>query len=127
MGDRLLAIWLGKGYYHYTTCDSSKNQPNVVQNINYPADIDGVWTYIYYSYSVEQKKAVGFIKFGEDDVKKIVHTVTNPLTKFLKFTIGGSDSGRYPGFNGLINQIYFSAKVGVFIDSEEELTGKLQS
>lgn len=21
MGDRLLAVWLGKGYYHFTTCD----------------------------------------------------------------------------------------------------------
>lgn len=25
MGDRLLAVWLGKGYYHFTTCDQPKN------------------------------------------------------------------------------------------------------
>jgi len=24
MGDRLLAIWLGKGYYHLATCDLPK-------------------------------------------------------------------------------------------------------
>lgn len=48
----MLAIWLGKGYYHFTTCDEAKKQPNVIANINYPEDLDGVWTYIYYSYSV---------------------------------------------------------------------------
>lgn len=65
MGDRLLAIWLGKGYYHFTTCDEAKKEPNAVQNVNYPADIDGLWTFVYYSYSAKEKKAIGFIKFGE--------------------------------------------------------------
>lgn len=30
MGDRLLAIWLGKGYYHFTTCDDTKKESNLV-------------------------------------------------------------------------------------------------
>lgn len=29
-GDRLLAVWLGKGYYHMTTCDSEKKNPNMI-------------------------------------------------------------------------------------------------
>lgn len=53
MGDRMLAIWLGLGYYHFTTCDQNTNEPNVPSNINHPVDIEGVWTYIYYSYSVK--------------------------------------------------------------------------
>ena len=61
MGDRLLAIWLGQGYYQFATCDYNKNKPNVISNINYP-DIEGLWTYVYYSYS--DSKAVGFIKYG---------------------------------------------------------------
>jgi hypothetical protein len=36
------------------------------QNVDYPKDIEGLWTYIYYSYSAEANKAIGFIKFGED-------------------------------------------------------------
>jgi len=74
-----------------------------VQNINYPEDIDGLWTYIYYSYSAENKKAVAFILFGDDDTpKKAVSEVFNPPSKYLKFTIGGTDQNRYPGFNGMI-------------------------
>lgn len=59
--------------------------------MNYPEDFDGVWTYIYYSYSVEKKKAVAFIKFGNDDLKKVTHEVLNPSTKWVRFTIGGKD------------------------------------
>lgn len=73
MGDRLLAIWLGKGFYHFTTCDKPSNQPNVIKNVNYPDNLDGVWTYIYYSYSAEKKKAVAYIKFGDSDIQKVEH------------------------------------------------------
>lgn len=64
MGDRLLAIWQGQGFYHFTTCDKPKNQANIVQNINYPVDIEGLWTYVYYSYSVKDKKAIAFIQYA---------------------------------------------------------------
>ena len=30
---------------------------------------EGLWTYIYYSYSVIAKKAVAFIKYGKEDPK----------------------------------------------------------
>lgn len=75
MGDRILALWLGKGFYHFTTCDAPKSNPNVAANIDYPSDIDGLWTYVYYSYSAEQKKAVAFIKFG--DTEEPIKTITN--------------------------------------------------
>lgn len=29
----------------------------MIQNVNYPEDIEGLWTYVYYSYSVEENKA----------------------------------------------------------------------
>lgn len=83
--------------------------------------MDGVWTYIYYSYSSEKKKAVAYIKFGENDFKKVEHEVTHPTTKFVRFTVGGTDDKRYPGFNGLLSAIYFSAKKGVFIDNDEDI------
>ena len=34
-----------------------------------PADIEGVWTYFYYSYSATELKAVGIVKFGESEPK----------------------------------------------------------
>lgn len=74
MGDRLLAIWLGKGFYHFITCDKS-----------------------------EKKNAVAYIKFGEIDFKKVEHEVTHPTTKFVRFTVGGTDDKRHPVFNGLLS------------------------
>ena len=46
--------------------------PNVFNPINTPDDIEGIWTYIYYSYSVEAKKAVGFLKFGNKEFESVV-------------------------------------------------------
>ena len=71
------------------------------EEISYPADIEGLWTFIYYSYSTKEKRAVGFINFGDDVYKKIVHNVVHPKITYLKLTIGGKDDDRYPGFNGL--------------------------
>lgn len=78
MGDRLLAIWQGQGYYHYTTCDEPSKRANVIKNINYPVDIEGVWTYVYYSYSAAEKKAVGFAKYNNLEPRSVLHTVSHP-------------------------------------------------
>lgn len=64
VGDRTLAVWLGDGFYHFTTYDGGN--PNFNQNIGHPADIEGVWTFIHFSHSIEKKKSVAFIKFGGD-------------------------------------------------------------
>ena len=29
MGDRMLGIWLGRGFYHFSTNDINENNPNV--------------------------------------------------------------------------------------------------
>jgi hypothetical protein len=50
-GNRVLAIWVGKGYYHFTTYDKKANKVNVWQNVNYKDDLEGNWNYIYYSYT----------------------------------------------------------------------------
>lgn len=53
LGDRTLALWLGKGFYHFTTYDGGN--VNKVHNINHPADIEGLWTFIYHSHSIADK------------------------------------------------------------------------
>jgi len=53
VGDRALALWLGKGYYHFTTYNGGN--PNVINNVNHPADIEGLWTFIYHSHNLEKK------------------------------------------------------------------------
>jgi hypothetical protein len=37
----------------------------LIQNVNYPEDIEGLWTYVYYSYSADENKAIAFLKFGD--------------------------------------------------------------
>lgn len=50
------------------TNDKKTNNANIHKRIPF-GDIEGVWTYIYYSYSAKHKKATAFIKFGNEEVK----------------------------------------------------------
>lgn len=50
--------------------DDKTTNPNVYKPIAYE-DIEGVWTYIYFSYSGKTNTATGFIKYGEGEVKKV--------------------------------------------------------
>ena len=63
MGDRVLAIWHYDNGYHFTALDKASRNPNVNQNIP-TGDIEGLWSYVYFSYSGRLKKAVGLLKFG---------------------------------------------------------------
>jgi hypothetical protein len=47
-GDRALAIWLGMGFYHFTSYTRDNN--NLIKNIEYGLLLDGEWNYIHYSY-----------------------------------------------------------------------------
>jgi len=37
----------------------------VITNVNY-ADIEGVWTYVYYSHSIAAKRVVAFVKYADE-------------------------------------------------------------
>jgi hypothetical protein len=50
MGDRTLGIWMGQDGYTFITNDLQTTNPNVVKAIPY-GDVEGVWSYIYFSYS----------------------------------------------------------------------------
>jgi hypothetical protein len=45
----------------------------VIKNVDHPADIEGVWTYVYYSYSTKENNAIAFIKFGDGDFTQVTH------------------------------------------------------
>ena len=49
--------------------------------INYPDDIEGVWTYLYYSYSVKAKSSIGFIKYGNQEFLTVKLDALNPASK----------------------------------------------
>lgn len=62
LGDRTLAVFLNINQYIFATYDFVTNRPNLMQAVRHQ-DIEGVWTYIYFSYSESHRKAVGFIKY----------------------------------------------------------------
>ena len=51
MGDRVLAVWQGLQSYAFITNDVKSGNPNIVKSIPYGTEIEGLWTYFYYSYS----------------------------------------------------------------------------
>ncbi|CAK86297.1 unnamed protein product (macronuclear) [Paramecium tetraurelia] len=105
MESRMQTVLVGKGYYYFATCDEANSNSNIANKVNYPEDFDGIWTYIYYSYSAEQKKAFEFIKFGSGDFQTVTYEVQNPSTNSVRFTVGGKDNNRYSGFN-VPNQVF---------------------
>lgn len=98
MGDRLLAIWLGNKDTGYTfiTNDKKTNNANLHKPVPY-TDIEGVWTYIHFSYA--NKKAVGIV-YANKEAKTLVLDVEHQSPKKLRFILGGNDLKLYPGFNG---------------------------
>jgi hypothetical protein len=59
-----LAVWLGQGGYYFSSHDDKSKNPNVYKPIEY-GDIEGVWTYLYFSYSGLKNLAVGFLRTTE--------------------------------------------------------------
>jgi hypothetical protein len=64
VGDKLFVCYQGGGIYQ-TGTDGVGNQ-----NIGFPEDIEGLWTYHYFSYSRPNKRAVAFWKFGDAAVQR---------------------------------------------------------
>jgi hypothetical protein len=77
---------------------TTKN-PNLHQNIKY-GDIEGVWTYVYQSYSSRVKKVVAMLKYAGQNIERVEMNAVHPVPKFLRYILGGVDLKIYPGFNG---------------------------
>ena len=52
-------------------------------------DIEGLWTYVYYSYSLRLKKAVGHVKVGTSKLESFSIPATHNSPTFLRMIIGG--------------------------------------
>jgi hypothetical protein len=114
VGDRILAMWQGAGFYHFATM-------TIAQNAAYPDDIEGLWTYVYYSHSVALSRSVGFIKFSTADPKRVQNDVVHPAITYLKFILAGKQFN-YPGFNGIFTRVVYKIGAGAFIDTLDQAT-----
>ena len=66
MGDRLLAIWQALGNYYFSTLHdgTGANDYDRAKEVTHPTDIEGLWTFIYFSHGKSAQRSVGFTKFG---------------------------------------------------------------
>lgn len=87
-GDRTLANFLGDDGYLFITNDQKSKNPNVYQSVAHE-DIEGLWTYVYFSYSKQSSKVVGFLKYGDQAAKRVEFNAAHPDPKFLRFILGG--------------------------------------
>lgn len=65
-GDRTMAVWLNNGnFLHFCTYTFAYNgghNPNYCQNINFVLNEKQEWFFVYFGYSLKEKKAVGYLK-----------------------------------------------------------------
>jgi hypothetical protein len=51
VGDRTLALWLGKGFYGFRTYNLANNSPTLAQDIKYDDKLEGAWNFIYFCFA----------------------------------------------------------------------------
>lgn len=66
-GDKILAIFQGQtGYVHQANHIAEQKEQQVrTGTVEYQGDIEGVWTYVYFSFSQVVQRAVSFVSFNE--------------------------------------------------------------
>ena len=64
----MLGMWVGKGFYYYSTYDVVRDEENIFANIEYGNDLEGYWNFHYFSYkrTFTEPKAVGFTYFSRN-------------------------------------------------------------
>lgn len=68
--NQLLAVFQGQGYYQFATL-SLPDSGNINQNLPFVGDIEGIWTYLYFSYSAANKKVVAWLQFGDAEPSRV--------------------------------------------------------
>jgi protein transport protein SEC24 len=125
-GDRILAIWMAKGFYHFATYNTDPPSLTVSANLPYPADSEGTWVYLYYSYkrfAESEGRAIAFAGIFQSisQIEINEQVVHNPLNDYLLFTVGHAGSN-YKNFNGQITSVKLNLGPGAFIESKAELS-----
>lgn len=115
----MLALFLSKTGYLFVSNDAKSSNPNVFKALEF-GDIEGVWTYVHFSYSPKDKKAVGL--FYQNKKTQIIELgVTHTPPKTLRFVLGGNDLKLYPGFNGQFTRPILKVGPGSYIGNEGDL------
>ena len=103
-----------------STCNSANNVADVAVQPQYPEDIEGLWTFVYFSHGRNVKRSVGFIQYGPQATPvRIQSDVTHPDHSLMKFVLGGKQFS-YQGFNGIFANVIYKLGAGAFVDNMEQ-------
>lgn len=123
MGDRSLAIFMGRGYYHFTTYNIGRGKLVESDNIEYGGDLEGVWSFIYFSFDQDVECATGLIRFPGGVRRVSMNNIRHkPLNDYVVFRLGRQFN--YLGVNGIIQRLNVILGEGSYVGDEESL-GKL--
>ena len=77
-------------------------------------DIEGTWTFIYFSYSRSEKKVVAWMQLGSEAPKSATNSVVHPEISYLKFKLAGKEFN-YSSFNGQFTKLALRVGKGAYI------------
>ena len=101
VGDRTLLVMLQPGEYVFATYSMGIVDSGAIVNIRKPTPYKsnlGLWTYIYFGYSFEVKKASGIIKYPSEYALVPYTNVVHMIPNYLLFFFGGD--GMLGGWHG---------------------------
>ena len=128
-GDRTLSVFVGRGFYQFSTYDSDK--PNIFDNIAYDLNLDGEWNYIQFGYvrqNDKSGKAKGYVYFQNQNIRetKFPDNVIHQLLKdYLYVGIGTSGKKLMAQFNGLIKSFKITFGKGGYLATTDAFKASL--
>lgn len=128
VGDRVLAMFIGRGFYQFSTYNLARNINMQPFNIDYGRSLEGVWNFVYVCYSGPASTALAWARFGDDNrvVRAMVSEVRHELLPgHATFTMG--KEFRYMGFNGLVKGLIVRFDRTAYISSEDDLVALTES
>jgi hypothetical protein len=126
LGDRQLYVEYNPGKFVFSTYNSKPANPSVSQDIKVATPFEGRWQFIYFSYSADKKRAVGFYyAVVDENVRRVQFNVLHIALDYFRYSFGGQEFGT-PGFNGQFANIVFGIGKCKFVDTVQDLIGVLK-
>ena len=79
---------MSESHFHFSTYDLDSRKNDRSEAIAHNS-AEGVWTFVYFSYSKSAKKAVGYLKVGSLDINQVQIDANHKSIFYLHFIFGG--------------------------------------
>lgn len=131
LGNRVLAVFVAKAHYLFSTYDSLRAMPDVFSTVEYRHELEGYWNFLYFGYKrfLELPRAVGYVAFSHSgDVRRVeIQNAKHYLLRdYARFVVGTKEFSYLP-FQGHIFDLRIQLGQGAFISTSDELISAMQA